>query len=129
MGWAMKSVSETVIKIMEVFKDQDIKCAIVSYRDHPPQDTSYVFKIDTNLTNKDDSIRVLNSMGASGGGDAPEAVMDGVYYSARDVKWREKSQRFIFHICDAPPHGKKFGSSSSDPNWTERGCPCGLNEA
>lgn len=68
-------------------------------------------------------------MNAQGGGDGPEAVMDGLKASITELKWREKSQRFIFHICDAPPHGNKlYGGTSNDPDWNENGCPCNIDE-
>lgn len=49
---------------------------------------------------------------AAGGGDAPEAVMDGLYQGLKKTNWRigtdgtTRSKRFLFHCCDAPPHGK-----------------------
>ncbi|EAR91741.2 von willebrand factor type A domain protein (macronuclear) [Tetrahymena thermophila SB210] len=129
MAWAMSSVKEAVNSIVKKFEGKsDIMYCIVSYRDHPPQDQSYIFKINSQLTNKDTILQVLSNMKAEGGGDAPEAVMDGLYNSITSINWRDNSQRFIFHICDSPPHGKKFGASSSDKSWTEKGCPCGINE-
>ncbi|EAR91748.2 hypothetical protein TTHERM_00807920 (macronuclear) [Tetrahymena thermophila SB210] len=129
MGWAMNSVRETVISILRKFEGRsDIMYSIVSYRDHPPQESSYVFKIDSQLTNQNEILEVLSNMRAKGGGDAPEAVMDGLYNSITSINWRDHSQRFIFHICGSPPHGKQFGISSSDRSWTDNGCPCGINE-
>lgn len=56
--------------------------------------------------------------------------MDGLVDGIKNTTWRTleegtiKSKRFVFHICDAPPHGAKFGSSGDHPN----GCPCGKKE-
>lgn len=39
--------------------------------------------------------------------------------------WRSQSTKFLFHIADAPPHGKEYAV----PNlWDEypEGCPCGI---
>ena len=51
-----------------------MRFALVSYRDHPPQDTSFITKT-FEFTN---SISVMQSyvqtMSAAGGGDGPEAV-------------------------------------------------------
>lgn len=66
----------------------------------------------------------INSLDANGGGDGPEAVMDGLMDAARKIKWRdtvEPSLRYIFHIADAPPHGTLYGGYST--NWKD-GCPC-----
>ncbi|KAL4466309.1 hypothetical protein ABPG72_022105 [Tetrahymena utriculariae] len=129
MQWAMSKVSQAVNSILEMFEGKaDIMYSVVSYRDHPPQDKTYIYKIDSQLTDYNNIQNVLQNMIAQGGGDTPEAVMDGLFYSLTKIQWRDKSQRFIFHICDSPPHGKKFGCQSKDLQWTQKGCPCGINE-
>ncbi len=49
-------------------------------------------------------------------GDYPEAALDGLHAAATQINWREAkhtpSLRYIFHIADAPPHGKEFGHDS-----------------
>lgn len=62
-------------------------------------------------------------MKAQGGGDGPEAVLDGLHDSATAVGWRALSQKFIFHIADAPSHGKIYTDSH---DAFPGGCPCGL---
>lgn len=61
-----------------------------------------------------------------GGGDYPEAVLDGLYDAAKKINWRDTrktpSLRYIFHIADAPPHGKQFIDSSYFPD----GVPSGI---
>jgi hypothetical protein len=59
-----------------------------------------------------------------GGGDGPEAVMDGLYASIHQINWRKNSARYIFHICDSPPHGREYGSGDFDDY--PKGCPCGI---
>lgn len=57
--------------------------------------------------------------------------MDGLRDGITKTSWRsalsnqQKSCRFLFHICDAPPHGEEYGYISSDYEWTKDGCPCG----
>ncbi|KAL4484497.1 hypothetical protein ABPG74_019674 [Tetrahymena malaccensis] len=129
MDWAMQQVGKTINDIVNKFEGKaNIKYSVVSYRDHPPEDYSYVYNIDSQLTDRDNILQVLNQMNADGGGDVPEAVMDGLYHSVASIKWRDNSHRFIFHICDSPPHGQQFGYSSNNPSWTKNGCPCGINE-
>ena len=50
--------------------------------------------------------------------------MDGLYHSIHSVGWRDKSLRYIFHIADAPPHGKRYTGGSGD--GFPEGCPCGI---
>lgn len=62
-----------------------------------------------------------------GGGDTPEAVLDGLYDSATKISWRKSkgtpTLRYIYHICDAPPHGDLYGGYSTN---FKKGCPCKL---
>lgn len=63
---------------------------------------------------------------ADGGGDEPEAVMDGLSDACSKIKWRDGSHRLLFHILDSPPHGfNEYGVKSEDEEWSENGCPCG----
>lgn len=86
-----------------------LRFAIVSYRDHPPQDSSYVTKIK-DFTDNFEAITYLQTLSAWGGGDFPEAVHDGLFDSATKLNWAEVPGlpvlRYIFHVADAPPHGK-----------------------
>ncbi|MFM7851163.1 MAG: hypothetical protein ACKO96_04415 [Flammeovirgaceae bacterium] len=47
-----------------------MRFAIVSYRDHPPQESSYVTQIK-DFTDATDAIDYVNKLVASGGGDEP----------------------------------------------------------
>jgi len=104
-------------------KPRSILFGFVAYKDHPPQDKSYITKVQplTDATNVLDFIRNLT---ASGGGDGPEAVLDGLFDSINKTNLRENSLKYIFHIGDAPPHGREFTADKTDA-WPE-GCPCKL---
>ena len=59
--------------------------------------------------------------------------MDGLRDGLTKTSWRKTieekaSQRFLFHVCDSPPHGKEYGGASSDKSWSENGCPCGTKK-
>jgi hypothetical protein len=113
--------------IASITKDsmvKDVKFAFVAYRDHPPEDKTFVTKVEP-LCNQDAILAFIAGMNADGGGDGPEAVLDGLNDSVRSdlIGWRTYSQKFIFHIADAPPHGKLY--TDSHDNFSG-GCPCGL---
>lgn len=101
-----------------------LRFAIVSYRDHPPQDSSYVTN-HLDFTDQYEAIEYLKKLSAMGGGDEPEAAHDGLLLSAKKLNWAEVSGtpvlRYIFHIADAPPHGKEF--LNPEP---QEGCLCGI---
>lgn len=53
---------------------KQIQFSVVAYRDHPPQDESYVTKVQ-DFCDEFEAIEFLNGLDANGGGDAPEAVL------------------------------------------------------
>ena len=98
----------------------DLRVALVAYRDHPPQDSSFVTHV-TDWKDTQGFKMALGRMFASGGGDAPEAVFDGLD-AAVSLKWRRKADRRLWLVGDAPPHGMAGQWGDGFP----QGCPCGL---
>lgn len=88
-----------------------MRFAIVAYRDHPPQDSSYVTQ-HLDFTDQFEAINYVKTLTAGGGGDQPEAAHDGLLLSAQKLNWVQTegvpTLRYIFHVADAPPHGKEF---------------------
>ncbi|CAF3282644.1 unnamed protein product [Rotaria sp. Silwood2] len=99
----------------------DIRLALVEYRDHPPQDRTFVTRVHnfTNSVNEMESW--LNECRADGGGDAPEAVADALH-EVLNLSWRPEATRICILISDAPPHGLD-PTGDSFPN----GCPAGYD--
>lgn len=107
----------------------DLRVGLIEYRDHPPQESSFVTRAHAFTSRLDDMQTSINKLKAEGGGDAPEAVYDGIK-AACELKWREHSSRFLLLVGDAPPHGFKAASAEAKKEniadiWAE-GCPCGL---
>lgn len=111
----------------------DVKFGFVAYRDHPPEENSYLVKC-CDLCEVDDAISYIRSLDAAGGGDIPEAVMDGLMAAVQGITWRKGSgappTRYIIHLLDAPPHGDLYTGAdapimSRSFMWT-KGCPCGI---
>jgi hypothetical protein len=102
-----------------------LRFAVVSYRDHPPQESSYVTQA-LDFTDGNEAIAYVKNLHAWGGGDAPEAVHDGLMHCCKNLNWVELQGtpvlRYIFHISDAHPHGKEFGNSHE----SKEGCLCGM---
>lgn len=125
MGGYIENAKSTIRKIINdaAVKVKDIKFGFVAYRDHPPQDVTYV-TLFHDLTDSVTILTFVNGLTASGGGDAPEAVLDGLHDSVFKIKWSEKGStlKYLIHIADAPPHGKQYVSSGD--TWPD-GCPCG----
>lgn len=76
----------------------------MAFRDHPPQDHTYVTKTTPFTSDIKHIERVLESLYASGGGDGPEAVTAALG-EALNMDWREHASKMVVLIADAPPHG------------------------
>lgn len=100
------------------YKDR-IKFGIVAYRDHPPQDSSYVTSV-MDFSDSIETLKNINLLSPSGGGDTPEAAMDGMNDALNKLSWRKDSDKMLFLILDAPPHGIRFGTTYD--------CPCQITE-
>jgi hypothetical protein len=99
----------------------DLRLALVEYRDHPPQEDTFVarahpFRVDLARAQK-----VIDGLQPSGGGDAPEAVYDGLRAAVRELDWRPHARRLAVLVGDAPPHGVGWSGDGF-----AKGCPCGL---
>ena len=118
---ARKYAGEVAVKLAKD-NDLDIRFGVVAYRDHPPQDSTFVTtKSDGfgDVSRLQDALRRLH---AGGGGDRPEAVWDGVSVASW-FDWREGADRTIYLIGDSPPHG--LAGNQHEDFWP-KGCPCGL---
>jgi len=117
---AQQSIRTIVEDIVSAEKS-DIHLALVEYRDHPPQDNTFV----TRTNDFTDSVKTmkgwLDQSSAAGGGDGPEAVADGLH-DVLKLNWREEATKICVLIADAPPHGL-MGRGDGFPN----GCPAGLD--
>jgi hypothetical protein len=99
----------------------DLRVAVVEYRDHPPQDRSFVARTHAFEDDLARCQKVINRLNPAGGGDAPEAVYDSLEAAYKQLKWRPHSCRLAVLVGDAPPHGTGFGGDGF-----RNGCPCGL---
>jgi hypothetical protein len=94
----------------------DLKVGLSLYRDHPSQDKSFVTAV-FDLMDIDKMNETISEITVNGGGDAPEAVIDGIVDGVSGMNWRDNSRRIAFLIGDAPAHGMTENESC---------CQCGL---
>jgi Mg-chelatase subunit ChlD len=97
----------------------DMHLGVVEYRDHPPQDQLTV-RLHPLTSDLEQAQATILGLSAAGGGDGPEAVLDGVLAACRELEWRPHARRIAVLVGDAPPHG--VGASG---DGFPRGCPCG----
>ena len=101
----------------------DLRVAVVEYRDHPPQDHTFVYRAHRFESDLKKVQKVIDQLKPDGGGDGPEAVFDGVA-ACETLDWRPHACRVAVLIGDAPPHGTGGGGDGF-----HEGCPCGLTTA
>ena len=82
----------------------DIRFGLIAFRDHPPQDRTYVtknFGFSSEINVMEANLLGLKAMG---GGDGPEA-QTAALAEGLGMEWREKAAKMVVLITDAPPHG------------------------
>ena len=121
MGPYIQAVKQKILEIVRTIKKEELchrlRVGYVSYRDHPPEDTTFVTQ-KTELTPDIEKIESgIRAMQANGGGDGPEAVCDALYVANR-MEFLNESAKIMVLIGDAPPHGVEPGGDNFP-----KGCP------
>ncbi len=124
MGPYIEATKTKILEIIRTIKKEELchrlRVGLVSYRDHPPQEESYVTK-KYELTSETSKIEEnVKEMLAFGGGDGPEAV-DTALHVANRMEYLRESAKIMVLIGDAPPHGVESSGA-----WTQ-GSPDGKN--
>lgn len=118
MGRAIKDAQDKMrdmLKDLSESLDLDLKVGLSLFRDHASQGDDFV-TITFDLMDNDDIQDVIDKITVGGGGDMPEAVIDGIIDGMQSMSWRGDSRRIAFLIGDAPAHGMVRG---------EYCCQCG----
>ena len=97
----------------------DLRLGVVEYRDHPPED-QMVYRVHPFTGDLERARGTIMKLRADGGGDVPEAVLDGVLAACWELAWRPHARRLAVLVGDAPPHG----AGTAGDAFPE-GCPCG----
>ena len=96
-----------------------LRFSLVKYRDHPPQDSTFVTEVFPFTEHLELMKRHVDTMEAAGGGDGPEAVAAALH-EVNTLGWRPNATKVVVLISDAPPHG--LGESG---DGFPQGCPLG----
>ena len=105
-----KCLSQFILDEIDV-----LKVGLVTYKDHDDENKLYLTNIDIDLTdNLKEVVNKIMELKCSGGRDEPEAVLDGLNEAVNNVSWRKESVKFIYHILDAPCHGKRYNNIEND---------------
>ncbi|GAC72678.1 hypothetical protein L1887_48595 [Cichorium endivia] len=100
----IETICENIIHSEQLSGPGALRIGLIAYRDHPPQDHSYIVKNFGFHTEVEKVKENLKTLYASGGGDGPEAVTAAMK-AALDLDWRPHATKLAVLIADAPPHG------------------------
>ncbi len=139
MSGFLAAARAALVQTLTALKQQsalDLRVGLIEFRDHPPQDTSFVtrhYEITDDLAKIE---RAIEKLRAEGGGDIPEAVFDAVHEAAVFTVWRAHGGGLVLLVGEARPHGyeqsRATGRSRPNANQTanqiehSRVCTCGL---
>jgi len=100
----IETICDAIVSSNKLPSADALRLAVIAYRDHPPQDVSYVTKTLPFTSDVPKMKEFLKNLYASGGGDGPEASSRSMMESL-ELEWRANASRMIILITDAPPHG------------------------
>ncbi|CAG2251822.1 unnamed protein product [Mytilus edulis] len=116
---AKQNIREIVQEIV-TSSGSDVRLALIEYRDHSPQDRTFVTRKKDFTSSVSTMKSWLNSASANGGGDTPEAVAEAMYQTTK-LSWRQEATKISVMISDAPPHGLVPSEESSFPQGSPNG--------
>lgn len=116
---ARQDMLRTIAELAAVAQVQ-LRVGVVEYRDHPPQESTFVTRVHPLTSDLSTAQQYIAGLQAVGGGDGPEAVLDGAVAAALELDWRPHARRVAILVGDAPPHG--VGATG---DGFRNGCPCG----
>ena len=119
------SLFEIVDRITTKTENLEIRFGVVSYRDHPPQDRTYVTRVFDFDAKVKRVHKLISELNPSEGGDTPEAVADGLYDARTKLSWERDAYKVLLLVGDAPPHGRKYNTIGDD--YFPEGCPKGYD--
>ena len=104
MSEEIQAVKSTVQKVTASLDGSDVRVRIgmVAYKDRGDEYVTKVYPMTTALGSFQSEVA---SIYASGGGDMPESVNEGIHVALNGLQWNPDAiAQFAFLIGDAPPH-------------------------
>lgn len=112
---AGKQAIKNIINELKSDKNNNINSinfGYIAYRDQPKSESSFITKVYPLTDDVNKMYEYINSYGASGGGDGPEALTEALHDSLTKIKYNDNNIKINILICDAPGHG--WGCTSYD---------------
>jgi hypothetical protein len=118
---AKDEIRDIVHETQTTFPFTDFKVAFVGYRDYGDAERFVIVP----FTLVQDLLEEIQNVYALGGDDLAEDVAGGME-KARELDWSDADVRSLFHIADAPPHGREYHNAATSDRYP-RGDPSRLS--
>ncbi|GGQ67856.1 vWA domain-containing protein [Couchioplanes azureus] len=116
MGGAIANVRDNLHSVITTVRasQPSAQFAVASYRDD--SDGAELFRVRQNLTADEAAVQAgVDSLVADGGGDLPEAWVNGLFQvSTGAIDYRAGSSRIVVLVGDAPSHDPSVGHHLTD---------------
>ncbi|KAH7912670.1 hypothetical protein BJ138DRAFT_749872 [Hygrophoropsis aurantiaca] len=100
---SIQDICDSLIRSGKWSRD-DLRIGLVAFRDHPPQEKTFVTQTYDLTTDISSIMGTLANLQAQGGGDGPEAQSDALS-EALNASWRDDVTKVVVLLTDSPPHG------------------------
>jgi hypothetical protein len=105
MGDEIERIKSTLLsttaKVRGLDRNVDLQYGAVLYRDIGDEYVTKSHPLTGNIQGFDTALQTIR---ASGGGDGPESLNQGMAVAVDTMDWREDSAKLVFVVADAPPH-------------------------
>lgn len=109
MEYLHAEIDSIVRRVRRNAGNVDIRIGLIAYKDDGDE---YVVKSYGMGRNPTFVSNTLETLGAGGGGDMPEAV-DQAMKAAEQLQWRPNAVKAMLLVADAPPHDEKMAETLS----------------
>lgn len=118
-GDDLTTFNDKADQILDAFAafGNDSRYGLISYCDTAAEGGAYTHQLDQQLTSSRSDFKTqLSGLVAGGGGDEPEAQLDGLYYGTTNINWRSGTLRMMFLVTDATYHdpGPGLGKTTQE---------------
>lgn len=109
-------VEELVKRLFDELPDTHM--GIIAHGDYCDARSTYLTQILPITNDRDKICAFVRNVGATGGGDAPEAY-EMALYEARKLAWRPQATKALVMIGDANPHEPDYPENTLHLNWRD----------
>lgn len=107
MGPWIREAKTKMVSLIDTVHAQNpnarVRVGFVGYRDYDDTERSILIP----FMNAQDTMQNIQRLTAEGGDDEAEDVAHGLY-RALHMDWSDSEVKIVFHIADAPAHGRDF---------------------